>query len=71
MRTEGTPHPAGPSADRGGLAPQDVRVWMLGGFRISVGPDRTIEGGEWRLRKAASLVMLLALAPGHRLHREP
>jgi hypothetical protein len=24
----------------------------------------------WRLRKAAALVKLLALAPGHRLHRE-
>jgi predicted ATPase/DNA-binding SARP family transcriptional activator/DNA-binding CsgD family transcriptional regulator len=30
----------------------------------------TIEEGQWRLRKAASLVKLLALAPGHRLHRE-
>jgi predicted ATPase/DNA-binding SARP family transcriptional activator/DNA-binding CsgD family transcriptional regulator len=43
---------------------------MLGGFRISVGTDKTIEAGAWRLRKAASLVKLLALAPGHRLHRE-
>ena len=42
---------------------------MLGGFRVSVGL-RTIEEGEWRLRKAASLVKLLALAPDHRLHRD-
>jgi predicted ATPase/DNA-binding SARP family transcriptional activator/DNA-binding CsgD family transcriptional regulator len=49
--------------------PEAVRVWLLGGFRVSVGP-RTIEGESWRLRKAAALVKLLALAPGHRLHRE-
>ncbi|MBA3473287.1 MAG: transcriptional activator domain-containing protein, partial [Rubrobacter sp.] len=29
-----------------------------------------VEGDEWRLRKAASLVKLLALAEGHRLHRD-
>ena len=46
-----------------------MRVWLLGGFRVSVG-TRTVEEGEWRLRKAASLVKLLALAPGHHLHRE-
>jgi predicted ATPase/DNA-binding SARP family transcriptional activator/DNA-binding CsgD family transcriptional regulator len=46
-----------------------MRVWLLGGFRVSVG-DRTVEEGAWRLRKAASLVKLLALAPGRLLHRE-
>jgi predicted ATPase/DNA-binding SARP family transcriptional activator/DNA-binding CsgD family transcriptional regulator len=46
-----------------------VRVWLLGGFRVSVG-SRTIPQDAWRLRKAAALVKLLALAPGHRLHRE-
>ena len=46
-----------------------VRVWLLGGFRVSVG-DRRVREGAWRLRKAASLVKLLALAPSHRLHRE-
>jgi DNA-binding SARP family transcriptional activator len=45
-----------------------VRVWLLGGFRVSVG-SRTIEASGWRLRKARSLVKLLALARGHRLHR--
>jgi predicted ATPase/DNA-binding SARP family transcriptional activator/DNA-binding CsgD family transcriptional regulator len=34
-----------------------------------VGP-RSIGEEEWRLKKAASLLKLLALAPGHRLHRE-
>jgi DNA-binding SARP family transcriptional activator len=46
-----------------------VRVWLLGGFEISVG-RRTIEARAWRLKKAAGLVKLLSLAPGHRLHRE-
>jgi DNA-binding SARP family transcriptional activator len=49
--------------------PGAVRVWLLGGFRVSVGA-RTVEGVSWRLRKAGSLVKLLALAEGHRLHRE-
>jgi predicted ATPase/DNA-binding SARP family transcriptional activator len=49
--------------------PEPVRVWMLGGFKVSVGP-RTIEGDAWRLKKAASLLKLLALSGGHRLHRE-
>ena len=46
-----------------------VRVWLLGGFRVSVG-SRAIAQHAWRLRKAAALVKLLALAPGHRIHRE-
>src|SRR5215208_2271157 len=46
-----------------------VRIRLLGGFSVSVG-SRTIQEGVWRLRKAAALVRLLALAPGHRLHRE-
>jgi DNA-binding SARP family transcriptional activator len=46
-----------------------LRVWLLGGFRVSVG-TRTVEEGAWRLKKAAALVKLLALAPGHHLHRE-
>src|SRR4051794_29786672 len=52
-----------------GEKPEVVRVWLLGGFRMSVG-TRTSQQGEWRLRKATNLVKLLALAPGHRLHRE-
>ena len=46
-----------------------MRVWLLGGFRVSV-DARTVEGDAWRLRKAAALVKLLALTPRHRLHRE-
>jgi predicted ATPase/DNA-binding SARP family transcriptional activator/DNA-binding CsgD family transcriptional regulator len=52
-----------------GMKPEAVRIWLLGGFRVSVG-TRTIEGDEWRLRKAAALVKVLCMAPGHRLHRE-
>jgi predicted ATPase/DNA-binding SARP family transcriptional activator/DNA-binding CsgD family transcriptional regulator len=46
-----------------------VRAWLLGGFRVSVGA-RTITLDAWHLRKAGALVKLLALAPGHRMHRE-
>ena len=52
-----------------GGEPEPVRVWLLGGFRVMVGP-RSIGEEEWRLKKAASLLKLLALAPGHQLHRE-
>ena len=52
-----------------GRVPEAVRVELLGGFRVSVG-SRAIEEGEWRLREAKSLLKLLALAPGHRMHRE-
>ena len=44
-------------------------VCLLGGFRVSV-RTRTIHQNEWRLTKAANILKLLALAPGHRLHRE-
>jgi DNA-binding SARP family transcriptional activator len=42
---------------------------LLGGFEVFVG-SRAVEGNAWRLRKAGSLVKLLALARGHRLHQE-
>jgi DNA-binding SARP family transcriptional activator len=58
-----------PAGNDGVARSEGVRVWLLGGLRISVGP-RTIEQYRWRLRKAAALVKLLALTPGHRLHRE-
>src|SRR5918995_662463 len=46
-----------------------VRVRLLGGFSISVG-NRIVREDAWHLRKAASLVKLLALSAEHRLHRE-
>jgi predicted ATPase len=40
---------------------------LLGVFSISVG-DSVIADDAWRLRKAKTLIKLLALAPEHRLH---
>jgi predicted ATPase/DNA-binding SARP family transcriptional activator/DNA-binding CsgD family transcriptional regulator len=56
----------GPTASE---IPQTVRIRLFGGFSVSVG-SRTIRQDEWRSKKAAALVKLLALAPGHRMHRE-
>ncbi|MEU3860064.1 BTAD domain-containing putative transcriptional regulator [Streptomyces sp. NPDC028722] len=47
----------------------DVRIRLLGGFAVAVG-DRPVAAGAWRLRKARSLLKVLSLAPGHRMHRE-
>ena len=46
-----------------------VGVRLLGGFALAV-DGQSVEAGTWRLRKARTLVKLLALAPGPRLHRE-
>src|SRR5215210_5747613 len=46
-----------------------VRIGLLGGFSVTVG-ERKVDESAWRLRKAESLMKLLALAPNHRLHRE-
>jgi DNA-binding SARP family transcriptional activator len=46
-----------------------VRIGLLGGFSVTVG-ERKVDESAWRLRKAASLLKLLALAPSHRMHRE-
>jgi predicted ATPase/DNA-binding SARP family transcriptional activator/DNA-binding CsgD family transcriptional regulator len=62
-------HAAGARRGSGSTETEVIRVWLLGGFRVSVG-SRNIEAQKWRLRKAASLIKLLALAPGHALHRE-
>jgi predicted ATPase len=45
------------------------RVTLLGGFATEAG-GATVPDSAWRLRKAKELVKLLALADGHRLHRE-
>ncbi len=50
-------------------SPQDVVVTLLGGFGVAIG-GRPLTDVRWRLRKARDLVKLLALAPGHRMHRE-
>jgi predicted ATPase len=47
----------------------DVSVSLLGGFAAEVNGVE-VPPTAWRLKKARELVKLLALAPGHRLHRE-
>jgi predicted ATPase len=44
-------------------------VTLLGGFAAEAGGS-PVPDSAWRLRKARELVKLLALADGHRLHRE-
>ena len=46
-----------------------VGIRLLGGFEVTVG-DRLVAADAWRLRKAKTLVKLLVLAGGHRMHRE-
>jgi DNA-binding SARP family transcriptional activator len=46
-----------------------VEITVLGGFRVAVDGVPTATRG-WARRSAAALVKILALAPGHRLHRE-
>ena len=58
-----------PARFEGARRSEAVRVWLLGGFRVSVG-SKIITRDAWRLRKAAALVKLLALVPNHHLHRE-
>jgi predicted ATPase/DNA-binding SARP family transcriptional activator/DNA-binding CsgD family transcriptional regulator len=52
-----------------GEVTETLRVHLFNGFRVSVG-SRVVDQGRWRHNKATALVKLLALAPGHRRHRE-
>ncbi len=54
------------TASARGAFREPVRAWLLGGFRVSVGA-RVV---EWRGRRPESLVKMLALAGGRRMHRE-
>jgi DNA-binding SARP family transcriptional activator/class 3 adenylate cyclase len=47
----------------------EVRLWLLGGFRAEV-DGQPVAAAAWRRSGATALVKLLALRPGHRLHRE-
>src|ERR1700709_1946291 len=49
--------------------PGRLRIELLGAFAVAVDGNRVAERA-WRLRKARSLVKLLALQPRHVLHRE-
>jgi predicted ATPase/DNA-binding SARP family transcriptional activator len=46
-----------------------LAIRLLGGFDVEV-DGRAVPARAWSLRKGADLVKLLALSPGHRLHRE-
>src|SRR5215203_2646762 len=69
MQTQAEHDQRTPPTPQGGGAPETLRIWLLGGFKVSVG-SRSIGEQEWHLRTAVSLLKLLALAHGHRLHRE-
>src|SRR4051794_37318428 len=62
---------AGSNPDAGSFlgSVADVKVTLLGGFRAAV-DGAPVPDAAWRLKKARELVKMLALAPGHRLHRE-
>lgn len=47
---------------------QTLTVQLLSGFSAAV-DGVAISGDAWRSRRAADVVKLLALAPGHRMHR--
>ena len=49
-------------------ARRPVRIVLLGGFTVSI--EGVVAPPRWRLRKARTIVKLLALAPGHRVHRD-
>lgn len=56
------------SSSRSG-EPAELRLWLLGGFRAALA-GRPVPATTWRTRKSRPLVALLALVPGHRLHRD-
>ncbi len=49
--------------------PGNVAIKLLGGFVATRGGE-PVDPSAWRLRKGRELVKILALAQGHRLHRE-
>lgn len=65
MALEVMDHPA----PQGNTLEHPLAIHLLGAFRVAIG-DREVPPARWRLRKASHLVKLLALAPGHTLHRE-
>jgi DNA-binding SARP family transcriptional activator len=47
----------------------DLRIGVLGGFQVEIG-GRAVAEDTWRRLGAATLVKVLAVTPGHRMHRE-
>jgi predicted ATPase/DNA-binding SARP family transcriptional activator/class 3 adenylate cyclase len=60
---------ATPFGEPAGRLRAELRIDLLGGFRVAAG-EATVSEAAWRLRKARGLVKLLALRPEHSLHRE-
>ena len=48
---------------------RDLCIRLLGEFSVSRN-GQSVKGPAWRFRNASRLVQMLALAPGHRMHRE-
>lgn len=46
-----------------------LQISLLGGFSVGIGQN-PVAAECWRRRKPAALLKILALAPGHRVHRE-
>jgi DNA-binding SARP family transcriptional activator len=57
------------SASEGPHRGSGLRLRLFGDFTAWV-DDQRIDHGEWKRRKVSRLVKLLALAPGHKLHRD-
>jgi hypothetical protein len=60
---------ASPGTKGTSIGDEVLCVGLLGVFSVSVG-DRIVAEDAWRLRKARTLIKLLALAPERRLHVE-
>src|SRR5262249_30543121 len=52
-----------------GVMTGELRIRVLGGFQAEIG-GRSVAADVWRRSGAAALVKLLAVTPGHRMHRE-
>jgi predicted ATPase/DNA-binding SARP family transcriptional activator/DNA-binding CsgD family transcriptional regulator len=62
-------HAEGDGSGSAGDEPAVLRIDLLAGFRMTVGSTELTDAAL-RSRQAARLIKLLALAPGHALHRE-
>lgn len=47
----------------------ELRITLLGAFSVRAA-GREVSPADWKRRSAVALVKILALTPGHRLHRE-
>ncbi|MER5336667.1 AAA family ATPase [Micromonospora sp. NPDC002717] len=56
-------------ADPGATRPHRLRIHLLGGFRVEREGGRSV-AEQWRRTGARTLVKLLAVTPGGRLHRD-